>query len=248
MFILTDNEGLSNGPSPYGVKGHGDVAVDHGAVPAGKVAHWQSTVPRVDPTYGNEGTGTWEFLDDRRKDYLYLTADGSQYSLDTEVEGQTYPGYGSLPAWLTTTEKPGNFYAWEDGAWVLNTAADLADAKTTQSAAMELAYDTAVAQDVSFTTAGGVTKAFQADKDSRDILDKTLNVCKNAGQIPEGFWWKSRDNTLVPFTLGDLVGLSEAMFDQGWTAFQTLAARKLAISSITTTRADVEKITWASGG
>lgn len=247
MFILTDNNGLSNGPSPYNVKGHGDVAVALPAVPGGKLAQWQSTVDRNDPTYGDEGTGTWEILDDNRKIPLYLTTDGSTYTIDSDVSGQTYPGYGPIPVWLTTAARPSQFYTWTNGAWVLDVAADLSDAQATQSAAMDQAYDVAVGQDVSFTSAGGVTKTFQADKNSRDVLDKTLSVCEKKGSVPAGFWWKSSDNTLVPFTLDDLVGLSEAMFNQGWTAFQTLAARKLAISEVTTTRAAVEAITWTSG-
>lgn len=243
MFTLTDNDGLSNGPSPYSVKGHGDVAVDSGEIPAGKVAQWQSTVPRTDPTYGDAGTGSWKFFDDYRKMDVYLTADGTKYAFGTEVDGQSYPGYGTLPAWLTATAKPGPFYNWTDGAWVLDVAADTADAQTTQTAAMYLAYTDAISQPVSYTTAGGVTKTFQADADSQDILSKTLSGYKAAGAVPEGFWWKSEDNTQVPFTLADLVGLSSAMLAQGWAAFQTLQARKASIRA-TTTRTEAQAITW----
>jgi len=115
--------------------------------------------------------------------------------------------------------------------------------QTTQTALMEQAYSNAVAQDVSFTTGAGVTKTYQADPDSQDILNKTLNVCKTAGAVPDGFWWKPKDNTLVPFTLADLAGLASAMLDQGWAAFQKLTARKNSITAATTSAA-VKAITW----
>lgn len=243
MFTLTDNDGLSNGPSPYGVKGHGDVAVPLGAVPVGKLAQWQSTVSRSDPTYGEEGTGTWTILDDNRKTSLYLTADGSTYTIGSEVAGQSYPGYGPIPAWLTTTARPSPFYVWMKGAWVLDVAADTTDAQTTQTALMYQAYQGAISQPVTYKTAGGVTKAFQADADSQSTLVSALTGYQAAGAVPSGFRWVSEDNTQVPFTLDDLKGLAAAMLAQGWTAFQTLQTRKTSIRAAST-RAEAAAIVW----
>lgn len=225
-------------------KGFRHVTAPLPAIPAGSTAQWTTTLSQsADADFGEPGTGTWEVVADNRKTTMYLTTDGSTYTIGSEASGQSYDGLGPVPAWLTTTARPSPFYTWENGKWVLNVAADTADAQTTQTALMEQAYATAVSQNVSFTNAGGVTKTFQADSDSQDILNKTLNVCKNQGSVPSGFWWKSSDNTHVSFTLADLVGLSSAMFEQGWTAFQTLDARKASIMAATT-RAQVQAVSW----
>ncbi|MGS1116035.1 DUF4376 domain-containing protein [Castellaniella sp. UC4442_H9] len=244
-----DDRALLLGDPPYArqapAKGHLQVLAAPPAVPAGHVARWVTAQhPVIDTkTYGNPGTGTWELVEDHRKDKLYVTSDGSPYTIDAEVDGQTYTGVDVLPAWLSTIERPGKNYNWTAGAWVLDVAAQLADDQAAQTALMEQAYSNAVAQDVTFKTAAGVTKTYQADADSQDILNKTLNVCKTAGAVPDGFWWKSKDNTLVPFTLADLGGLASAMLDQGWAAFQILAARKAAITGATTSAA-VKAINW----
>lgn len=230
---------------PRDSKGDREVLVEPPEAPAGHVARWvtdlHSTTDAV--TYGEPGTGTWEVVEDHRKDKLYVTSDGSSYTIDAEIDGQTYTGVDALPAWLSTIERPGKNYNWTAGAWVLDVAGQLADDQAYQTALMEQAYSNAVAQDVTFTTAAGVTKTYQADPDSQDILNKTLNVCKTAGAVPDGFWWKSRDNTQVPFTLADLAGLASAMLDQGWAAFQKLTARKNSITAATTSAA-VKAITW----
>ncbi|WP_237173055.1 hypothetical protein [Paracandidimonas lactea] len=99
MFFQTDATGLLNGPSPYNMKGHGDVAVSPAQIPANHVARWTSTVERGAANYGEPGTGEWQFLEDHRGDTLY-TADG-QYELGTDYQEQSFDGLGPLPAWLT---------------------------------------------------------------------------------------------------------------------------------------------------
>jgi len=105
MFFLTDENGLFNGPSQYNIKGHGDVAVAPGDVPAGKVAQWNSGVPRNDQTYGDEDTGAWSMVEDHRKDTMWL-AHGQQYTLGDDHSGHAYDGLGPVPAWLFVDEPP----------------------------------------------------------------------------------------------------------------------------------------------
>lgn len=92
---------------------------------------------------------------------------------------------------------------------------------------IEAAYEVASQLPVTFTTAGGVTAVFQADKGSQDILMTTLAGLP--GVTPPGFWWLSSDNVQVPFTYADLKGLAGAMLMQGWAAFQAKQTRKAAL-------------------
>lgn len=97
----------------------------------GKWPAWRSECQRTNFRFGQPGTGVWEMLDDYRKAELYLVADGAKYELESEQsindEPLSYPGYGALPAWLTTQERPSLFHTWTEGAWVLDEAAKLAN-------------------------------------------------------------------------------------------------------------------------
>lgn len=119
----------------------------------------------------------------------------------------------------------------------------LAQAQNVQLGILAAAYDTAIQAVVSFTTAGGVTKTYQTDAGSQDVLVKTLQRCQAANSVPAGFYWVATDNTQVPFTLSDLQGLDAAIFIQGWTAFQNLQTKKAAVRAATTVAA-VRAVTW----
>jgi hypothetical protein len=120
-------------------------------------------------------------------------------------------------------------------------AQQLASAQAAQLGKMFSAYAAATAQNVTLTTAGAVTKAFQADPQAIANVQAMLAAYKTA--VPTGFYWVSADNTQVPFTLADLQGLAKAMGDQGWTAFQNLQNRKASINAATTVAA-VQAVVW----
>ncbi len=126
---------------------------------------------------------------------------------------------------------------------VQNPPITLAQAQAAQIAFLEAAYESAVTEPVTYTTAGGVTKAFQADMDSQIVLVKTQQGFAIAGSVPQGFYWLSSDNTQVPFTLADLKGLYGAMLAQGWSAFQHLQTQKAAVRTAATVAA-VVAVTW----
>lgn len=118
----------------------------------------------------------------------------------------------------------------------------LAQAQAAQIVAMYAAYSGAIAQDIDFTTAASVSKAYQADPQSVSNVRDMLAAYGSSG-VPSGFYWIAKDNTQVPFTLADLQGLAKAMGDQGWAAFQQLQARKASILAATTASA-VQAVTW----
>lgn len=106
VFYQTDADGvLLFVTQPYEYKPGRAVAVEPPAVPAGKLALWDTTIdPNADATFGDAGTGAWVIKDDHRNDDLF-TADG-KYEIKSDYNGQSYGGIGTLPAWLSLTEPP----------------------------------------------------------------------------------------------------------------------------------------------
>ena len=105
------------------------------------------------------------------------------------------------------------------------------------------AYQQAITAPVSFTTAAGVAKTYQADPVSQANLQGALIGFTPTGSVPSGFYWRSLDNTNVPFTLGDLQGLAQVMLAQGWEAFQKRLTLLAEIAAATTV-AQAEGVTW----
>jgi Domain of unknown function (DUF4376) len=131
-----------------------------------------------------------------------------------------------------------------DGSWayVLQarqlTAHELAEvlssAKSAKLSTLSSAYAAACTQPVSFTTAGKISKTFQADVSSTAVLQQTLAGLSGPQATPPGFFWVSADNTAVPFSYADLQGLAGAILAQGWAAFQALQTAKAAVNAATT--------------
>ncbi|AOK33973.1 hypothetical protein WL90_06720 [Burkholderia cenocepacia] len=119
----------------------------------------------------------------------------------------------------------------------------LAQTQEAQLALISASYAAAILEPVSFKTAGGVIKTFQADPGSQTVLMQTTQGYSIAGGVPEGFYWVAADNAHVPFTLADLEGLYQAMLARGWAAFQRKQTLKEQINAATTV-ADVQAVTW----
>lgn len=89
---------------------------------AGQWPKWTSDVSHTNYQFGHPSTGQWSLIDDYRKTDLYLTTDGSKYTIDADhtIDDAvvTYCGYGLLPDWLTTIERPSQFHDWDDEAWI----------------------------------------------------------------------------------------------------------------------------------
>src|SRR5690606_12787455 len=102
-----DDQGLLLHEREAPTKGHLQVMVAPPEVPAGHVARWVTALhPVVDTkTYGDQGTGSWEVIEDHRKDELWIDH-GKPYTLGEDADGQSYDGLGPLPAWLHTEEPP----------------------------------------------------------------------------------------------------------------------------------------------
>lgn len=243
-YHQVDENGIYIHTQEYSSKPFRGVSADLPTIGAGELAQWSTALnPVIDETWGDVGTGTWTVLADNRTTPLYLTADGSRYTIDQVVAGESFNGVGPVPAWLTATAKPGKFYNWTSGVWVLDIAAQLADAQTMQVTTIYTGYAAAVTKSVSYETAAAVTQTFQADTDSQTILLQAVTGYNAAGQTPAGFYWVAEDNTQVPFTLADLKGLYAVMLAQGWTAFQNLQTKKSAIRSASTLAA-AESVVW----
>jgi hypothetical protein len=114
----------------------------------------------------------------------------------------------------------------------------LEQARASKLRQLESAYETATQQPVAYM---GTT--FQADKDSQEILTKTLTSLNPAGGVPPGFAWWDADNNAVPMTLAELNGLAMVMLTQGWAAFQNKQAKKEA-ARLAQTVESVNLVEW----
>lgn len=161
----------------------------------------------------------------------YQAPNGSLYALDDAIDPANMVGFPTGCVLLTDAQ-----------VFALR-APTLAQAQQTQLTTLYGAYQNAVQQDVSYTSAGLVTKLFQADFGSQDTLSKMIAAYQKTGLVPAGFYWVSSDNTRVPFTFADMQGLAAAMAAQGWTAFQLLQARKTSVMAATTV-AQVQAVVW----
>ena len=119
----------------------------------------------------------------------------------------------------------------------------LAAWQTAQIQILFTSYQAAIATPVSFTTAAGLTKTFQADPGSVANLQASIAGCQKAAATPAGFYWVAADNTQVPMTYADLLGLAEVIFNQGASAFQKLQTLKAQVNAATTIPA-VQAIVW----
>ncbi|KVN30690.1 hypothetical protein WJ63_07870 [Burkholderia pyrrocinia] len=119
----------------------------------------------------------------------------------------------------------------------------LSQAQASQKSAIDLAYANAIAQPVSFKTAGGVVGTFDADKESQAAVMQAAQGYALAGAVPAGFYWVSHENAQVPFVLTDLDGLYQAMLAQGWAAMQKRQNLKAEIGAAETVAA-VQAVVW----
>ena len=133
----------------------------------------------------------------------------------------------------------------ENNAWIVRplNSSEIATAQAGQIALLVSAYDLAKQQAVSYTSAGGITKMYQADKKSVENLEAMLWTFQLEGATQPGFYWVAADNTQVPFTYGDMQGLAFAFGAQGALAFQHLQTKKAAVNAATSLSA-IQAITW----
>ena len=164
--------------------------------------------------------------------------------------------YASPPSTAKTIAVTPDEWANQSGEWwVVNGALTqtnpkaptpaqlLAQAQAAQIAALKQAYQNAIAQPVSYTSKGGVTKTYQADPQSIANLQAMLLAFQAAGATPSGFYWVAADNTQVPFTYADLQGLAAAIGAQGAAAFQHLQTLKAEVLAATTVSV-LPSVTW----
>jgi hypothetical protein len=119
----------------------------------------------------------------------------------------------------------------------------LAQVQAMQIGVLAAAYTAAIAQPVSYTSKGGITKTYPTDPQSIANLSQMMLAFSGTQIVPTGFYWVSADNTQVPFTFADLQGLAAVMGAQGFAAFSHLQAQKTAVLAATTA-AQVQAVVW----
>lgn len=116
---------------------------------------------------------------------------------------------------------------------------DLDQSKAMQRVLMQQRYNDECSLNIAFTTEGGITKDFQSDQQSLNALQPWI-----AGdETPPGFYWKSADNTQVPFTVVDCRRLISEIQKRNWAAFQNLQVVKGFIENAKTPKA-AKAVRW----
>lgn len=119
----------------------GEYSLPYGAVDvrpvepgAGFALVWTTALVRTDPDFGKDRTGAWERKADYRTIQLFRVDTGDSYVINTDVNGMSFDGLGERPPWLTDIARPGHFYTWSNGEWLLDTDAQADAAKTAERA------------------------------------------------------------------------------------------------------------------
>ena len=136
---------------------------------------WDSDVPVVHARFGFIDTGSWSVVKDFRRTKLYLTSDGSEYTLDQEIDEQTYTGIGDLPAWLTTDPRPSPYHHYADGAWVLDEAEELTAVKQQQTLRLAMACQNQIYAGFTSAALGAVHQYPAQDKDQQNLTASVLD-------------------------------------------------------------------------
>jgi hypothetical protein len=146
--------------------------------------------------------------------------------------------------WQEILSNPG--YTIVDGGLVPPSASALLNrAKQAQNSSINLGYNTALAEDITFTTEANVTKTYDADTESRAAIAQAAQAYTSLGAVPPGFYWKASDNTQVPFELHDIQGLNEALASRTWFLFQQRTQLKASVKGAKTI-ANVTAVKWVS--
>lgn len=149
----------------------------------------------------------------------------SQAVLGTEVGAGATPSYveDGMLVQLPLQPSPDHAFDYAAKQWVDPRTLD--ELRSASARRIDTAYEAAIQQSVAY-----MGTVFQADKASQEIVVTTLTVLTPLGSTPEGFFWKDAANNEVLMSLQQLQGLSQAIFAQGWAAFQHRAAKKAEIA------------------
>jgi hypothetical protein len=104
---------------------------------------------------------------------------------------------------------------------------------------LTLRHTIAIKLDINFTTKAGIVKDYQTGKATLD----SLSIALVTNPLPDNFYWVSLDNTKVPFTLEDLQGLYNTIYDRNWALFQKLQDLKQQVRDESNIL-NVPKIVW----
>lgn len=180
---------------------------------------WPPDVGKREAARINGDFRTWSVVPDWRG-FSYWRADRTQV---------TIRDLGVVPeeGWLEQDPGPG-----------------IDEAKVAKHAVLREGYEAAIEADVTYTSMAGVTQVYQADQAfSVANLSQMILAFQASQAVPDGFYWVARDNTKVPFTYGDLLGLAQAIGASGFAAYAHWQDCKALVDAAETVE-EVEAVAW----
>ena len=147
---------------------------------------------------------------------------GAGWGTATYVEEPTSYPANEAPCIAAQARNP-TLWQLVNGALVQSLSAT----QTAQIALLRSAYVNAIAADISFTDAAGVTDTYQCDPASIQALQNCLSGFRAAAAVPTApvvFYWRSATNNNNPFTYGDLEKLAQAITTRNFAYYNQLQA------------------------
>lgn len=228
---------LGNGaPRLYRDKPHLAVLVAPPELSDGECAKWMTELDPNDLSFGEPGTGEWSVVEDHRKAELYQTDDSSKYELGSETEHGKYDGIGSIPPWLTKTERPSQFHSWHQGEWVLDEVAELNDAKEAKLRDIDRCRDQAL--DAGFEFDGHI---YDSDQKSIQRISAIATLALMEPEFSTPYITKKND--VVQLDASAIAGLGMAAAQHESTMiFKARTLKDLVLAAAT--KLEVDAISW----
>jgi len=113
-------------------------------------------------------------------------------------------------------------------------APSFAELQTAKKQEIKTSYNLANEVDIAY-----MGTIFQADKDSQDLIARNLSI----GSVPNGFYWKDKNNNKVAMTYVELQGLGSVIQTRSMGNYGKLSTLK-AQTKVAKKQADLDVIVW----
>lgn len=214
---------------------------DEAGVYSGRLVLDSSYADPLDPSVLNaprNSTPSWP-PDAGERQAARINADAKTWSIVPDWRGLTYWLADRTKVTITEVgvEPPAGWLESDPGP-------DLVEVKAAKHSELREKYGEAIEADVIYTTQEGLTQIYQADQAfSVANLSQMIIAFQASQSVPSGFYWVAKDNTQVPFSYADLLGLAEAIGASGFAAYAHWQDLKAQVEAAPSTE-EVGVIEW----
>jgi len=136
--------------------------------------------------------------------------------------------------WQTALDNGYNFVNAKTKKLSLKDFRTFAELRVVKKQEIKTSYNSANEVDIAY-----MSTTFQADKDSQDLIARNLSI----GSVPNGFYWKDKNNNKVAMTYVELQGLGSVIQTRSMGNYGKLSTLK-AQTKVAKKQADLDVIVW----